>query len=221
MDKKILIALGILLAFGGVIFLFSFVENKKRDAEHTEETKQEAELIQQEYKVHPQTLSEDSINFKPIGHFVSVWNTSTGAPRQGILEPDTKATVQVDELYRSALQDLDKFEYIIVIYYFNLTKTWSPLVHPPGSNHNFGLFATRSPKRPNPIGMSVIKLDSVDHKNGILHLSGVDAFKGTPVLDIKPYLPSIDIVQTKKNEQTEKDLGHHDEIFIKDSNMYR
>ena len=222
MKKNIIIAAVILLAFAAVLSLFSFVANMQKQSQQYDHHQSPRSLKQKNYPVNPKTATGDFIKFKPIGYFVSTsWNTSTGAPRQGILEPDTKASLQVDEPYRSALKDLEKFEYIILIYYFNLTDSWSPLVHPPGSNHHFGLFATRSPKRPNPIGISVVKLNSIDIKKGLLHLSGVDAFKGTPVLDIKPYLPSIDIVETKKNIQTEHELGHHDEIFIKDSDMYR
>ena len=222
MKNKILIITGIILSLGISLALFSFVATKKNAVKHFTASKEVKKLANLSYPVHPRETSGEFIKFKPIGSFISTnWNTRTGAPRQGILEPDTKATLQVDKLYRTALKDLDKFEYIILIYYFNLTDNWSPMVHPPGSEHYFGTFATRSPKRPNPIGMSVVKLDSIDIKKGLLYLSGVDAFKGTPVLDIKPYLPSIDIVHTPKNVKTEHLLGHHDEVFIKDSDMYR
>ena len=92
---------------------------------------------------------------------------------------------------------------------------------PPMKGNQSWAVATRSPKRPNPIGFSVVRLDSIDMDKGILHLSGVDAFDGTPVLDIKPYIPSVDIVDSPKNVETEKALGHHDEMYIKDSSMYR
>ena len=185
------------------------------------DTVESSGLVQEVYATHPFISGIESIRFRPIGYFHSVWSPKTGAPRQGILEPETKATVVIEPLYRKALQDLEKFEHIIVLYSFNLTKTWSPLVNPPGSAHHFGTFATRTPKRPNPIGFSVVRLDSLNLETGTLYLSGVDAFEGTPVLDIKPYLPSIDIVESPKNKQTEVDLGHHDEKMIKDSTMYR
>jgi tRNA-Thr(GGU) m(6)t(6)A37 methyltransferase TsaA len=119
------------------------------------------------------------------------------------------------------LQTLSLFEYIIVIFHFNLVERWEPTVNPPSSNeeHNFGLFSTRSPKRPNPIGFSIVKLERI--KEGVLYLSGVDAFDGTPVLDIKPYLPSVDCVKSIQNELIEKELGHHDENFIVDSTYYK
>jgi len=95
------------------------------------------------------------------------------------------------------------------------------VVSPPESGHRFGLFATRSPKRPNPIGLSVMRITHVDVETGVITLAGCDAFDGTPVLDIKPYLPSVDMVESDKNAKTEKELGHHDEETIKDPALYR
>ena len=112
-------------------------------------------------------------------------------------------------------------EYIIILYHFSEIESWEPTVNPPASTHehNFGVFSTRSPKRPNPIAFSIAKLESVD--NGILTVSGVDAFEGTPILDIKSYLPSIDCVKSLQNELIEKELGHHDEDFISHSTFYK
>ncbi|MEN8149314.1 MAG: TrmO family methyltransferase, partial [Planctomycetota bacterium] len=112
-------------------------------------------------------------------------------------------------------------EYVIVLFHFDRTETWSPFVSPPDSGHRFGLFATRSPKRPNPIGLSVVRVTDVDVENGVITLDGADAFDGTPVLDVKPYLPSVDRVDSAKNAATEKELGHHDEDTIRDPAMYR
>ena len=82
-----------------------------------------------------------------------------------------------------------------------------------------GLFATRAPSRPNPIGFSIVKLEKIE--NGILYISGIDAFDGTPVLDIKPYLPSVDCIKSIQNELIEIELGHHDEDFIEDSTFFK
>ena len=178
-------------------------------------------LVQETYPVHPMMEGTGAVSFRPIGFFHSPYSEKTGAPRQGVLVKESEATIQIEESFRKGLADLIQFEYIIVLYWFDHTETWSPLVNPPGSQHHFGVFATRSPKRPNPIGFSVVKLDGIDMDKGILFLSGIDAFDGTPVLDIKPYLPSIDIVNSPINRKTEKDLGHHDEEYIKEPTMYR
>jgi tRNA-Thr(GGU) m(6)t(6)A37 methyltransferase TsaA len=161
------------------------------------------------------------IIYKPIGVFHTSFTPGTGAPRQGILMPETKGTIEIYPLYHSALKTLDFFEYIIVLYHFSEVERWEPTVNPPGSTeeHDFGLFSTRSPKRPNPIGFSIVKLEKIE--NGILHISGVDAFEGTPVLDIKPYLPSVDYVKSIQNEYMEMEMGHHDENFINDSTFFK
>ncbi len=161
------------------------------------------------------------ITYQPIGIFHTEYTPQSGAPRQGILMPEGQGRIEIFPEYIEALQTLNLFEYIIVIYHFHEVKTWSTPVHPPGSDdqHEFGLFATRSPKRPNPIGFSVIKLNKIE--SGSLYVSGIDAFDGTPVLDIKPYLPSIDCIKSVQNELIESELGHHDEILIKDSTYYK
>jgi len=154
--------------------------------------------------------NNDEIIFNPIGIIHSSFTPETGAPRQGILMPESISKIEIFESYRKALETLDEFEYIMVFYYFDKVKSWEPFVNPPGSSHDhkFGLFATRSPKRPNPIGFSVIKLDRI--KEGVLFVRGLDAFDGTPVLDIKPYLPSVDCVESQQNREVEKELGLHD-----------
>jgi tRNA-Thr(GGU) m(6)t(6)A37 methyltransferase TsaA len=120
----------------------------------------------------------EKIIYTPIGVFHTSFTPETGAPRQGILMSETKGTIEIFPPYRSALQTLGFFEYIIVIFHFNLVERWEPTVNPSSSNeeHNFGLFSTRSPKRPNPIGFSIVKLENI--KEGILYISGVDVFDG-------------------------------------------
>ena len=154
-----------------------------------------------------QEIGKHEVIYTPIGVFHTDYTPETGAPRQGILVPEGKGRIEIYPEYQDALRALDLFEYIIVIYHFNKTGKWKPIVSPPGSNPDyiFGLFSTRSPNRPNPIGITTIKLEKI--KNGILYVSGIDAYDGTPVLDIKPYLPTIDGVKSTKNELIEKELG--------------
>ena len=165
-------------------------------------------------------IMKEEIVFHPIGVVHSPYSPDTGAPRQGILRPDEEASIEIYEPYQEALQTLDEFEYILVFFYFDQVKSWESIVKPPGSTdkHEFGLFSTRSPKRPNPIGFSLVKLDRIE--KGVLYIRGIDAFEGTPVLDIKPYLPSVDCVESSINWYVEKELGHHDEDFIDDPGFY-
>ena len=165
---------------------------------------------------HRNMQQQKEIIYSPIGVIHSSFTPETGAPRQGMLMPDTGAEIEINKPYREALQHLDLFEYIIVIYHFDRVKDWEKTVSPPASTreHNFGLFGTRTPRRPNPIGFSVVKLDSI--RDGVLHIKGIDAFDGSPVLDIKPYLPSIDCVESLRNEEMEKKLGLPEQVLIKD-----
>jgi len=152
-------------------------------------------------------LAQDSssIVYNPIGILHTDYTKETGAPRQGILIPAGKGSIEIYPEYYQALKGLNMYKYILIFYHLHEVKSWKPMVKPPGSESYFGLFATRTPRRPNPIGFSVVKLKKIE--NGILYVSGVDAFNGTPVLDIKPYIASIDCVQSKINEDVESKLG--------------
>jgi len=151
------------------------------------------------------TLDTMTIEYHPIGEFHSNLTPQTGAPRQGILQPENRGSIEIFDEYAEALRDIGKYEYIIVIYHMHISRNWHSDVRPPGSKRSFGLFDTRSPNRPNPIGIGVIKLDGIDGTT--LHVSGIDAFNGTPVLDIKPWIPSIDCPSNKTIPEIENDLG--------------
>jgi tRNA-Thr(GGU) m(6)t(6)A37 methyltransferase TsaA len=154
-----------------------------------------------------QTLMIDNMNvtYHPIGEFHTELTPRTGAPRQGALAPENRGIIEIGPEYEEALQDLGAYEYILVFYHMHMSKQWNPLVRPPASDRDFGLFATRSPNRPNSIGFGVIKLESVSGRQ--LHVSGIDAYDGTPVLDIKPWLPSIDCPGLQASSAMEKELG--------------
>jgi len=127
------------------------------------------------------------IEYHPIGEFHTGHSSETGTPRQGALVPDNPGIIEIYPEYQEALKSLEECGYIIVLYHMHMSDHWNALVTPPGAEKELGLFATRSPNRPNSIGFSVIKLLRVE--GTMLYLNGVDAFNGTPVLDIKPWLP--------------------------------
>ena len=138
---------------------------------------------------------------KPIAHIRSDFPTKFGIPRQAGLVEDLRATVVFEPEYREpeALRGLDGFSHLWLIWEFSAAKrdTWSPTVRPPrlGGNRRLGVFATRSPFRPNPIGLSCVKLlgVEVDAKLGpVIHVAGADLMDGTPIFDIKPYIPYAD-----------------------------
>ena len=127
--------------------------------------------------------------------------TKFGVPRQSGLVPEVKATIVFEPEYRNAdaLRGLDGFSHLWLLWHFSEAKQdgWSPTVRPPrlGGNTRMGVFATRSPYRPNPIGLSSVKLDGIewDTPHGaVIHVSGADLMDGTPILDVKPYLSYTD-----------------------------
>ncbi len=131
------------------------------------------------------------MTFEPIGFVRSPYKEKRDAPRQGVVS-GAEGTIELSAKsgFLHALEDLDGFERIIVIFHFHEVEGWRPKVQPPRSSVRRGVFATRSPHRPNAIGFSVVKLVRVDGL--VLHIAELDMLDGTPVLDIKPYVPYAD-----------------------------
>jgi tRNA-Thr(GGU) m(6)t(6)A37 methyltransferase TsaA len=141
-------------------------------------------------------------SFTPIATLYTCFKEKFGIPRQMNLVPDAPGRLVFHPPYTDvdAVRELEQFSHIWLIFIFHQTsdKPWSALVRPPrlGGNKKTGVFATRSPFRPNPIGLSAVKLEGLEHtgKGPVLHLSGVDILDATPVLDIKPYVPWADAI---------------------------
>ncbi len=137
-----------------------------------------------------------AINYKPIGVIHSPFKESTGIPRQAVGASDVKGQIEIFDEFYEGLKDLDGFSYIIIIFHIHLVEKPSLKACPPWDGKEHGVFATRSPYRPNPIGMSTVRLESIEQN--ILHTSGVDMADGTPVLDIKPYIPDLNLTDDIK-----------------------
>ncbi len=128
------------------------------------------------------------IIFNPIGVIHSSIKDPVEAPREESTAGDVTATVEIFPEYTEGLTDLDGFSHIILLTYFHLSKEFSLLVKPPLDKEvTHGVFATRSPRRPNPIGMSTVRLIKIE--GNLLHITNTEMVDGTPVLDIKPYVP--------------------------------
>jgi tRNA-Thr(GGU) m(6)t(6)A37 methyltransferase TsaA len=130
------------------------------------------------------------IEFQHIGVIHTPFTEPEGMPIQPAGATGVKGTVEVFEEFQPGLQDLDGFSHIILLYYFHRSRSFKLHVVPFLDSEPRGLFATRAPKRPNPIGLSVVQLDKV--KDGVLYIQNVDILDGTPLLDIKPYVPEFD-----------------------------
>jgi len=126
---------------------------------------------------------------RPIGFVRSPYGEKVEAPRQGTAG-GAAGTVEVLPGYQDALCDLGSFERIWLLFWFDRAEGWKAKVLPPRSETKRGLFATRSPHRPNPIGMTAVRLERVDGL--VLHVRDIDLVDGTPILDIKPYIPYAD-----------------------------
>ena len=142
----------------------------------------------------------------PIGIIYSCFKEKFAAPRQPGLVPAASAQIQLHSPYNQAdtVAGLEKFSHIWLTFMFHQTaqQGWKPKVRPPrlGGNKKLGVFATRSTFRPNPLGLSLVKLESIDISNGVtLHVSGADLIDQTPILDIKPYLPWVESIPSAKS----------------------
>lgn len=131
---------------------------------------------------------------RPIGVIQTPFRERLAAPRQAVAARDVEGRIVLKPGFgfEHALSDLSGFPYIWVLFWFHHNHGWRPKVLPPRSAHRRGLFATRSPYRPNPIGLSAVKLERIEGLT--LFVRGVDMLDGTPVLDLKPYVPYADAI---------------------------
>jgi tRNA-Thr(GGU) m(6)t(6)A37 methyltransferase TsaA len=130
------------------------------------------------------------VRYKPIGIVHSPFKKPQNVPIQAAAAKGIKGSVELDREYVKGLKDLDGFSHIILICHFHRSKPYSLLVKPYLDENLRGLFSTRAPSRPNPIGLSIVRLTKIE--DNILYIQDVDIIDGTPVLDIKPYVPKFD-----------------------------
>ena len=143
----------------------------------------------------------------PIAHFRSAFPTKFGIPRQSGIVDELRGSIVFEPTFRNAdaLRGLDGFDYLWIIWEFSANKSadergassWQPTVRPPllGGNIQMGVFATRSPYRPNPLGLSSVRIERIENteKEGpVIHVLGADLMDGTPIYDIKPYVAYAD-----------------------------
>lgn len=137
-------------------------------------------------------MKEDrrAVSFKPIGIIRSPFKEAVGTPIQTVFAADAHGSVEMYPEYEEGLRDLDGFERIWLIYLLDRTPGEKLRVVPFRDNTERGIFATRAPCRPNPIGLSCVRLLSIN--GNVVSIAGVDMLDGTPLLDIKPYVPEFD-----------------------------
>jgi tRNA-Thr(GGU) m(6)t(6)A37 methyltransferase TsaA len=136
------------------------------------------------------------IRYCPIGIIHSPYKDIKDMPIQPTGAKGIKGTIEIKKKYANGLRDLDGFSHIILIYHFHLSIGYSLEVKPFLDDSLRGVFSTRAPKRPNPIGISIVRLLRVEGRT--LHIEGIDILDGTPLLDVKPYVPEFDARKTNR-----------------------
>jgi tRNA-Thr(GGU) m(6)t(6)A37 methyltransferase TsaA len=131
-----------------------------------------------------------AITFTPIGILHTPFMSLEQMPIQPASKSSAPGTAEIFPEYQAALDDLSSFSHVILIYHLHRVEGWKPKVTPFLDNVERGLFATRAPWRPNPIGLSIVGLERI--QSSVVYLAKVDILDGTPLLDIKPYVPSFD-----------------------------
>lgn len=130
-----------------------------------------------------------AIELHPIGYVRSPYKQQGDAPRQGRLS-DTVSEIVIDPAFRDGLLDLKKRKHLFILCWFDRADRNTLLATPPEKTVESGVFSIRSPARPNPVSICLVDLLGIE--NGVLQVRGLDAFDGTPVIDIKPYFPDLD-----------------------------
>jgi len=127
------------------------------------------------------------IRYKPIGIIHTPYRTRDDVPSSTRRGRDTNGTVEISPEFSGGLKDLHGFSHIVLVFHLHESKEFKLFVKPPLDTVERSVFATRSPSRPNPIGISVVRLDKIE--GNILYIRNLDILDGTPLLDIKPYIP--------------------------------
>ena len=132
-----------------------------------------------------------SISITPIGIIETPFDDLKGMPIQPSGADKIQGTIIIDKEYEEGLSDLEGFSHIILLYHFHQSKGYHLMVKPFMDDQQRGLFSTRAPRRPNPIGLSIVRLIKIEGNR--VTIEGIDVLNGTPLIDIKPYVPSFDI----------------------------
>ena len=137
-----------------------------------------------------------TLTYKAIGVVHSPFKEPKNVPIQAAASRGIGATLEIYPQYVEGLVDIEGFSHLILLYHFHLAKTGSLMVKPFLDDKLHGVFATRSPARPNNIGISIVKLCGVE--SSLVHIQDIDIVDGTPLLDIKPFVPAFDCRETGK-----------------------
>lgn len=133
---------------------------------------------------------------KPIGYVSSPYANTSEIPKGLGAKHEAEGSLNILPEFELGLTDIEGFSHLIVVWEFDRSPGFDLLATPPSDNRSHGVFATRSPRRPNPIGLTAVQL--IRRDGPVLHVRGLDMLDGTPILDIKPYLSSIPVEQLRR-----------------------
>ena len=136
------------------------------------------------------------LTFQPIGYVRSPYKNTKEVPRGLGAKHNAEGTLEILPQFEAGLTDIEGFSHLIVLWVFDRSEGFELLGTPPSDNQAHGVFATRSPRRPNPIGLTVVELLAREGRS--LRIRGIDMLDGTPILDLKPYLSSIPIEKLRR-----------------------
>ena len=157
------------------------------------------------------------IKYRSIGMIYSPFKEPKGTPIQPSAASGVEGIVEVFPKYSGGLIDLDGFSHVILLYHFHLSKETSLEVKPYMDEQRHGVFATRAPSRPNPIGISIVRLVKIERN--VLYVQDVDIVDRTPLLDIKPYVPDFDVKDVQRTGWLEKNV--HKLVTSKDNGRFK
>ena len=160
----------------------------KRDREFTTDKTRQAGCVSEEETLEAKTGRP--INIQVIGTIQTHFKEASGTPIQAVYGQGAEGRVLVHEPFVPALDDIEGFERLWLIYWMDRVGPFRPKIIPYRDNTEHGLFATRSPTRPNPVGLSVVRL--IRREGSVLHVADIDILDGTQLIDIKPYIPDFD-----------------------------
>jgi tRNA-Thr(GGU) m(6)t(6)A37 methyltransferase TsaA len=143
---------------------------------------------------------------RPIGFVRSPYTDTKEIPKGLGARHDVEGAIEVLEELEAGLADIEGFSHLFVLWAFHRVDGFDLTAHPPSDNRAHGVFATRSPRRPNPIGLTVVEL--IERQGPRLRVRGVDMLDGTPVLDLKPYLSSVPEAQIRRGWLAEAEARH-------------
>ncbi|MCC6697077.1 MAG: tRNA (N6-threonylcarbamoyladenosine(37)-N6)-methyltransferase TrmO [Candidatus Hydrogenedentes bacterium] len=142
-------------------------------------------------------MSHSAVEYRYIGVVWSEHHRQEETPIQPVYANDCAGQVEVFPEYAAGLQDIEEFSHVYLLYHLHQARPTQLVVRPFLQDADHGVFATRAPCRPNPIGLSIVRLIARD--GNVLHVAGVDVLNGTPLLDIKPYTARFDCIETTRN----------------------